>query len=108
MISNNMLENETPKSQISVYKMKDISDSKKEELRKVMTDEEVEQYTKLVKRFEYAKMQRSMIREEFDDKSYELDYVHNKRVALTYLNRKRNDDEVRVNTGTTEKKLDLS
>lgn len=59
------------------------------------------------KRVEYVKTQRNQPREEFDDMTYEQDYFYNKRAANAYLPKKNNDDEVRVNTGTIEKKVEV-
>lgn len=42
----------------------------------------------------------------FDGLSYTADYYLNQQAANTYLRPKLNDDEVRVNTGTTEKKVE--
>ncbi len=42
----------------------------------------------------------------FDDLAYEQDYEMNQQAMNSYLRKKRNDEEVRVNTGTTEKKIE--
>mgnify|MGYP001240426371 CR=1 FL=1 len=53
-----------------------------------------------------ARDQRTQTRIEFDDMTYEQDYELNEQAKNSYLRRKKNDDEVRVNTGTTEKKIE--
>lgn len=58
-------------------------------------------------RLDMARNVRMQQRREFDDMTYEQDYTNNQLVAHSYLRRKKNDDEVRVNTGTTEKKIEL-
>ena len=54
-----------------------------------------------------AKDQRALRRTEFDDLTYEEDYELNKRAANAYLAPKENDDEVRIVTGVTEKKIEV-
>jgi len=54
-----------------------------------------------------AREQRNQPREEFDDMTYEQDYYYNKKAGNAYLPKKNNDDEVRVNTGTIEKKVEV-
>ena len=58
------------------------------------------------KRFEDARAQRQTSSPLFDDMSYETDYIKNRDASNSYLKRKRNDDEVRVVMGTTEKKTE--
>lgn len=58
-------------------------------------------------RLDMARNVRMQQRREFDDMTYEQDYTNNQLAAHSYLRRKKNDDEVRVNTGTTEKKIEL-
>lgn len=45
--------------------------------------------------------------EYFDGLTYTQDYYLNRQAANTYLRPKKNDAEVRVNTGTTEKKIEV-
>ena len=45
--------------------------------------------------------------EYFDGLTYYHDYLLNRQAANTYLRPKKNDDEVRVNTGVTEKKIEV-
>ena len=72
-----------------------------------LTAQENEQYGLIVKRIIDARNQRELTRDEFDGMTYEQAYLSNKRAAMSYLTPKKNDDEVRVNTGTTEKRIEL-
>ena len=72
-----------------------------------MTAEEATQYGFVVTRIIKAREQRELPRDEFDGMTYEQAYLSNKRAAMSYLQPKRNDDEVRVNTGVTEKRIEL-
>ena len=45
--------------------------------------------------------------EYFDGLTYYRDYILNRQAANTYLRPKKNDDEVRVSTGVTEKKIEV-
>lgn len=54
-----------------------------------------------------ARDQRNQPRREFDDMDYYQDYTSNQLAANSYLRRKINDDDVRVNSGTAEKKIEL-
>ncbi len=54
-----------------------------------------------------AKEQRDKRREELDNMTYEEDYYTNKQAANSYLRPKMNDDEVRIVTGTTEKRIEV-
>jgi hypothetical protein len=72
-----------------------------------LTPEQQARYDLHRKRLEHTKQQRNQPREEFDDMTYEQDYFYNKRAANSYLPKKLNDDEVRVNTGTIEKKVEV-
>ena len=71
------------------------------------TTEQKEAYGFYLRRFESARRQRHQNREEFDDLNLETDYILNKRAANAYLPPKKNDDEVRIVTGTTEKKIEV-
>lgn len=70
-------------------------------------DGQKEAYAFYLARFEKARQQRHQKREEFDDLDLETDYVLNKRAANAYLPPKKNDDEVRIVTATTEKKIEV-
>jgi len=58
-------------------------------------------------KIKYARDQRNQPYREFDDMTYEQDYYYNKDAGNAYLPKKLNDDEVRVNTGTIEKKIEV-
>lgn len=81
-------------------------DQKNKETRFLSVDEERSRKFYL-DRIENAKQQRHIASEFFDDMSYEEDYEYNRQAANSYLRKKNNDAEVRVNTGTTEKKLEV-
>ncbi len=51
--------------------------------------------------------QRNQPRREFDDMDFQQDYAFNQLASHSYLRRKYNDDDVRVNSGTAEKKIEL-
>lgn len=53
-----------------------------------------------------AQEQRSECRIELDGLDYETDYELNRRAGNAYLRQKLNDDEVRIATGVTEKKIE--
>src|SRR3990167_4869126 len=72
-----------------------------------LSPQEAEQYNRILKRIIRARNQREQTRDEWDGMTYEQTYLSNKRAAMSYLTPKKNDDEVRVNTGTTEKKIEL-
>ena len=72
-----------------------------------MTTEEAEQYKYIVDRIVYARNQREQKWDYFDQLTYEQTYKANKRAAHSYLQPKKNDDEVRINTGLTEKRIEL-
>lgn len=72
-----------------------------------MTPEEALQFGLISQKIISARSQREMPRDEFDGMSYEQTYLSNRRAAMSYLTPKKNDDEVRVNTGTTEKRIEL-
>ena len=57
-------------------------------------------------RFEKSKLERRQKFKFFDDLCYDDDYLLNEEAANSYLREKLNDDEVRINTGTTEKKVE--
>jgi len=58
-------------------------------------------------KFNAARDQRAKNRVELDNNNYENDYELNKRAANSYLYPKNNDDEVRVVTTATEKKIEV-
>lgn len=83
----------------------------KEELKNktgyVLTKEERKQYGLIAENISHARNQREQARDEWDGLSYEEVYLANKRASTTYLTPKHNDEEVRINTGTTEKRIEL-
>lgn len=68
---------------------------------------EQEQYNLITNRIIDARTMREMVRDEFDGMNYETAYLTNKRAMMSYLAPKRNDDDVRINTGVTEKKIEF-
>ena len=72
-----------------------------------MSFEEAEQYKYIIERIVYARNQREQKWDYFDGLTYEQVYKANKRAAHSYLQPKLNDDEVRINTGLTEKRIEL-
>lgn len=54
-----------------------------------------------------ARDERAMARKEFDGATFEQDYERNREVLLSFLKPKINQDDVRVNSGVAEKKLEL-
>lgn len=63
-------------------------------------------YAFYIDRLEKARTQRDSRHSYFDDMNYHTDYVMNERAKNAYLRKKKNDSEVRVVTGTTEKKIE--
>lgn len=68
---------------------------------------EQEQDGVLKARIDNAKSQRRQVLRRFDNLDFETDYRANEDAITAYLRPKKNDDEVRVNTGTTEKKVEI-
>jgi hypothetical protein len=60
----------------------------------------------ILERLEKARIQRDTPCRFFDDMSYVDDYLANENAKNSYLRKKRNDSEVRVVTGVTEKKIE--
>ena len=71
-----------------------------------MDQNEKKAYDFYISKFRKARQQREKTWEYFDDLTFEQDYYLNKRAANTYLRPKKNDDEVRINTGVTEKRIE--
>lgn len=74
---------------------------------KYYTGEEAERFGFYIWRINEAAQQRSQPRREFDDSTYEQDYMSNKDAAITYRKPIKNKGESRVASGTTEKKVDV-
>jgi len=70
------------------------------------TKEQLEILGFYIKRIESARSQRAQNRDEFDGLTYVDDYELNKRAGNAYLPPTNNVNEVRVVTGTTEKKVE--
>lgn len=84
-----------------------LEDSKEPEVQPIPTDQEQKSLAFYIQRITQARDQRDQPRREFDDMNYYQDYASNQLAAHSYLRRKINDDDVRVNSGTAEKKIEL-
>lgn len=73
---------------------------------KFYTPEEAKYYGFLLKQIEKARIQRDTPSKFFDDMNFTQAYLSNQDAANTYLQKKKNTTEIRVNTGTTEKKVE--
>ncbi len=73
---------------------------------KIYTEKEAEYYGFLLEQIEKARIQRDTPYKFFDDMTFAQAYVTNQDAANTYLQKKKNKTEIRVNTGTTEKKIE--
>ncbi len=71
-----------------------------------MKPEQTKQYNLIARRLDHARTQRDMNRDEWDGMNYNLMYQTNQRAMNSYLAPKINNDDVRINTGTTEKKVE--
>jgi hypothetical protein len=58
-------------------------------------------------KLDHARDSRQQARKEFDGMTFEQDYERNREANYSFLRPKRNDDDVRVNSGTAEKKIEL-
>jgi len=96
---------EEKKKSDNVKQDEEITEKKSEFLK--LDDEQAKRLLSNIKKIDSAKRQRNEPRREFDDMTYEQDYFMNKDAANAYLPQKNNDDEVRVNTGTIEKKVEV-
>lgn len=67
----------------------------------------LEQYIRIIERLYSAQTQRWYRRDEFDGLTYDQVYLANQRAGYSYLAPKINLSDVRVNTGTTEKKVEF-
>jgi len=92
----------------SIAIQKDIADKKAQEAATTsLPSEEIERQRKdhLVKAM-VARNQREQFHHYFDGMNYNQDYQSNEDAANTYLRPKKNNADVRVNTATSEKKLE--
>ena len=83
-----------------------IKEEIEDKIQKFYNAEEQKVYASYLEKFELAKTQRNRNYREFDDMNYEMDYQMNLDATNSYLKAKRNDDEVRIVTGVTEKKIE--
>lgn len=60
-----------------------------------------------IDRLDKARDERAMNRKEFDSLNFETDYERNRETAFSMLREKINEDDVRVNSGTAEKRIEL-
>ena len=74
---------------------------------KIMSAVESEAYGVILQKLEDSRIERDQPQRKFDDMTYHFDYVKNGDALNSYLMKKKNDGEVRVNTGTTEKKVEV-
>lgn len=75
-------------------------------LSKVYTPEEMKAYAFYIRRLEHAKEQRNRPTRYYDGLDYNTAYITNENAKNTHLTPKKNDSEVRVNTGLLEKKIE--
>lgn len=85
----------------------DYTKEKQDKLSVFYSPEEVARYGFYLDRFEKAKNQRQQSRNEFDGLNYEQDYQKNMLQGFSHRRPKKNDAEVRIVTGTTEKKVEI-
>ncbi len=81
-------------------------DNSKDKLSLLFSPETAERVGFWLKRFENAKTQRENPSKFFDGMTYMQDYITNENNKNTFLTPKKNNSEIRINTGTSEKKLD--
>jgi hypothetical protein len=94
------------KTNSNALKQENEIKEKEQEILKLDKDQ-IERLSLNWQKIRHARDQRNQSRREFDDMTYEQDYFYNKDAGNAYLPKKRNDDEVRVNTGTIEKKIEV-
>lgn len=99
-----MEEGKEVSGKIASYK---LTEEMKKKLDIVYNEKDKEYYSFLLQQIEDARIQRDRNHKEFDDLSYIQDYEMNYEAMNTYLQKKSNPQEVRVNTPTTEKKLEV-
>jgi hypothetical protein len=73
---------------------------------KVYNEVDAKYFGFLIKQIEKARIQRETPSKFFDDMNFTQAYLSNQDAANTYLQKKKNTTEIRVNTGTTEKKVE--
>lgn len=88
---------------IAVKKSRELTLQKAQQ---TMSPAEYAQHQKIIERMDRAKQLRNQSHKYFDGMTFEQTYATNEDLKNTYLTPKLNSTEVRVNTGTSEKKLD--
>jgi len=83
-----------------------LNEKQNEKLTQVYSPDQAKQFSFILERIKTARNQREQKWEYFDGSTYTQDYRLNRQAVNTYLRPKKNDDEVRINTGTTEKKIE--
>lgn len=71
-----------------------------------LTEDEIKQQQIILARAHSSRILREQNHREFDGMTYMRDYQANLDASISYLQPKINDDDVRVNTATTEKKTE--
>jgi len=72
-----------------------------------LSPEQLKRHQAFIQMCRDAKMQRDQNYDFFDGMTYEDDYYSSQKASYAFLRPKLNDDEVRVATGATEKKLEV-
>lgn len=72
-----------------------------------LNEEQVKYQDFLEKRLTYAQVTRDRSWPEFTDKTYLKYYEENEKIANTYLEAKKNEDDVKIASGTIEAKLNV-
>jgi hypothetical protein len=72
-----------------------------------LTIDQAKQLAMIIRKTEKARVQRESKAYQFDSIGYTEDYIANQKAAISYLTPKKNDDEVRIVGGTTEKKVEV-
>lgn len=84
-----------------------ITEQEKTEVQTLKLSEEETKYRGfLLRRLMSARDMREQPHRDFDGLTYSDDYQANHDAAISYLTPKKNDDDVRINTATTEKKVE--
>jgi len=98
-----------PKIKKSDSPVVEAQEEKKEPLEEslILTPEQERRHNSFIQMCRDAKEQRDQSYTYFDDMTYEDDYHANQKASNAYLRPKLNDDEVRIVTGATEKKLEV-
>lgn len=92
----------------SVGVEKENERKEKSDLNLIYTPEEAEASAFFDRKIRLARDQRESASEFLDGRGYTSDYVTNRQAGNSYLKPKMNDDEIRVVTGVTEKKIEVA